>query len=78
MLGFVQFLYLLEHPEPEILFLFLIMQNYFRGVHGGAVASVAEAMSLACARTIVSEDKEIFLGELSVSYLSSAPKDVSF
>ncbi|KAL5565559.1 hypothetical protein UlMin_028723 [Ulmus minor] len=52
-----------------------VITNYFRGVHGGAVASVAEAVSLACARTILSEDKEIFLGELSVSYLSSAPKD---
>lgn len=30
-------------------------------------------MSIACARTIVGEDKELFLGELSTSYLSAAP-----
>lgn len=29
-------------------------------------------MSIACARTVVAEDKEIFLGELSMSYLSAA------
>ena len=47
------------------------------GFHGGAIAAVAEAVSIATARTMVAEDKELFLGELSISYLSSAPKNVS-
>lgn len=32
-----------------------------------------ELLSIACARTIIAEDKELFLGEISVSYLSAAP-----
>ncbi|XP_040370423.1 uncharacterized protein LOC112182352 isoform X1 [Rosa chinensis] len=51
--------------------------NKFGGFHGGAVAAVAEAVSFATARTVVAEDKELFLGELSISYLSSAPKNFS-
>ncbi|BFG21876.1 hypothetical protein CerSpe_081500 [Prunus speciosa] len=50
-------------------------QNFFAGFHGGAVAAVAEAVSIACARTVVAKDKEIFLGELSISYLASAKKN---
>ncbi|GMN71236.1 hypothetical protein TIFTF001_053365 [Ficus carica] len=46
--------------------------NFFRTVHGGAVAAIAEAMSIACARTVVAENKEVFLGEQSISYLSGA------
>lgn len=57
--------------------LFIVLQNYFLGLHGGAVAAVAEAISIACARTVVAEDTEIFLGELSMSYLSGAPLNVS-
>ncbi|XP_062001330.1 uncharacterized protein LOC133718498 [Rosa rugosa] len=49
--------------------------NKFGGFHGGAIAAVAEAVSFATARTVVAEDKELFLGELSISYLSSAPKN---
>ncbi|CAH8389139.1 unnamed protein product [Eruca vesicaria subsp. sativa] len=49
------------------------LTNYFNGLHGGAVASIAERLSMACARTLVSEDKHLFLGELSMSYLSAAP-----
>ncbi|KAJ4905283.1 Thioesterase superfamily protein [Raphanus sativus] len=49
------------------------LTNYFNGLHGGAVASIAERLSMACARTIVSEEKQLFLGELSMSYLSAAP-----
>ncbi|PRQ57850.1 putative HotDog domain-containing protein [Rosa chinensis] len=49
--------------------------NSFGGFHGGAIAAVAEAVSVATARTVVAEDKELFLGELSISYLSSAPKN---
>ncbi|KAJ0254917.1 hypothetical protein HA466_0097530 [Hirschfeldia incana] len=49
------------------------LTNYFNGLHGGAVASIAERLSMACARTIVSEEKHLFLGELSMSYLSAAP-----
>lgn len=32
---------------------------------------------MACAKTVVSEDKDMFLGELSISYLSAAPTSVS-
>ncbi|GFY90292.1 thioesterase superfamily protein [Actinidia rufa] len=49
--------------------------NIYGGFHGGAVASVAEMVSNACARTVVGKDKELFLGELSTSYLSSAPRN---
>ncbi|KAF7844596.1 acyl-coenzyme A thioesterase 13-like [Senna tora] len=47
--------------------------NLFETMHGGGVAAVAELMAIACARTVVAEDKELFLGELSISYLSGAP-----
>ncbi|KAL0339408.1 UNVERIFIED_CONTAM: hypothetical protein Sangu_1462900 [Sesamum angustifolium] len=43
------------------------------GMHGGSVAAVAERVATACARTVVGEDKNLFLGELGISYLSSAP-----
>ena len=36
-----------------------------------------DLVSIACARTVVAEDKELFLGELSMSYLSVAPAKVS-
>ena len=36
-----------------------------------------EALSTACARTVVAEDKELFLGEISISYLSGTPINVS-
>ena len=42
------------------------------------MAAIAELVSIACARTVVAEDKELFLGELGMSYLSAAPKNVSF
>lgn len=41
------------------------------------MASIAERLSMACARTFVSEEKQLFLGELSMSYLSAAPVTVS-
>ncbi|CAL5397896.1 unnamed protein product [Camellia sinensis] len=49
--------------------------NVYGGLHGGAVASVAEMVSIACARTVVGKDKELFLGELGISYLSAAPRN---
>ncbi|XP_021904301.1 acyl-coenzyme A thioesterase 13 isoform X2 [Carica papaya] len=49
------------------------ISNFYGGLHGGAAAAVAEKVSIACARTVVPEDKELFLGELSMSYLSAAP-----
>ncbi len=49
--------------------------NFFQGLHGGVVAAVAEMISIACARTVVGKEKDLFLGELSMSYLSSAAKD---
>ncbi|XWS46038.1 hypothetical protein CRYUN_Cryun14cG0030400 [Craigia yunnanensis] len=51
--------------------------NYFGGLHGGAVAAIAERVAIATARTVVGEDNDIFLGELGISYLSAAPKNVS-
>ena len=42
------------------------------------MASIAEIVSIACARTVVAESKELFLGELSISYLSGAQTNVSF
>ncbi|XP_073128174.1 uncharacterized protein [Henckelia pumila] len=47
--------------------------NAYKGMHGGAVAAVAERVAIACARTVVGKDKDIFLGELSISYLYAAP-----
>ena len=54
------------------------LQYSYNNFHGGAIAAVAEKVSYACARTVVAKDKDIFLGELSISYLSSAPVNVSF
>ncbi|KAK7256686.1 hypothetical protein RIF29_30142 [Crotalaria pallida] len=49
--------------------------NAYGTLHGGSVGSYAEILSIACARTIVAENKELFLGEISVSYLSAAPNN---
>ncbi|KAJ4827397.1 hypothetical protein Tsubulata_038695, partial [Turnera subulata] len=49
--------------------------NYYGGLHGAAVAAIAERVTIACARTVVAEDRELFLGELSVSYLSAAKRN---
>lgn len=46
-------------------------------MHGGAVGAVAERVAIACARTVVEENKSLFLGELGISYLSAAPHNVS-
>uniref|UniRef100_A0A0V0HXV8 Putative ovule protein n=1 Tax=Solanum chacoense TaxID=4108 RepID=A0A0V0HXV8_SOLCH len=53
------------------------IMNVYGSLHGGAVGDVAVRVATACARTIVGKDKELFLGELSISYLSSAPQNVS-
>ncbi|KAL6611263.1 hypothetical protein ACP70R_039191 [Stipagrostis hirtigluma subsp. patula] len=45
--------------------------NRYNTLHGGAVAAVAEAVGLACARAAAG-DKEMFLGELSTAYLAAA------
>ncbi|XP_062154427.1 uncharacterized protein LOC133862602 [Alnus glutinosa] len=51
-----------------------VVTNFYGSLHGGFVAAdVAETVSIACARSVVAEDKELSLGELSISYLSSAP-----
>ncbi|XP_061340186.1 uncharacterized protein LOC133286750 [Gastrolobium bilobum] len=47
--------------------------NGYGTLHGGAVGSFVEALCTACARTVVAEDKELFLGEMSISYLSATP-----
>ncbi|CAI9101731.1 OLC1v1039124C1 [Oldenlandia corymbosa var. corymbosa] len=49
--------------------------NLYGGMHGGAVAAVSELMATACARTVVGKEKDVFLGELSTSYLSAAPSE---
>ena len=53
------------------------MQNGYNTLHGGAVAALAEAVGMACARAAAG-DKEMFLGELSTAYLAAARLDVSF
>ncbi|CAN1292726.1 hypothetical protein LINPERPRIM_LOCUS21709 [Linum perenne] len=52
-----------------------LVANFYKGLHGGAAAAVAERVSIACARTLVAEEKELFLGELGISYLSAAPEN---
>ncbi|KAK3021442.1 hypothetical protein RJ639_045631 [Escallonia herrerae] len=52
-----------------------VVTNIYGGLHGGAVAAVTELVSIACARTVVGKDKELFLGEMSMSYLSAAPRN---
>lgn len=59
-------------------FSLLELQNGYGTLHGGAVGSLVEVLSTACARTVVAEDKGLFLGEISISYLSGTPMDVSF
>lgn len=54
-----------------------LFQNYYKGLHGGAVAAITERLATACTRTIVSEEKPLFLGEMSISYLSAVPMNVS-
>lgn len=49
------------------------ISNTYRSMHGGAVGAVAERVSIACARTVMGKDKELFLGELRMSYLKAAP-----
>lgn len=51
------------------------ISNIYRSMHGGAVGAVAERVSIACARTVVGKDKELFLGELGISYVSAAPSN---
>ncbi|XP_060218796.1 uncharacterized protein LOC132645683 [Lycium barbarum] len=51
------------------------ISNVYRSMHGGAVGAVAERVSIACARTVVAKDKELFLGELGMSYISAAPRN---
>ncbi|MBA0831700.1 hypothetical protein Goarm_016149 [Gossypium armourianum] len=46
--------------------------NSMGGLHGGVIAAISERVAIATARTVVGEDKELFLGELAMSYLSSA------
>ncbi|TKY65560.1 putative esterase F42H10.6 [Spatholobus suberectus] len=49
------------------------ISNAYGTLHGGSVGSYIELLSTACARTVIAEDKELFLGEINVSYLSGAP-----
>eukprot|EP00262_Sarcandra_glabra_P007260 TRINITY_DN19945_c0_g1_i2.p1 TRINITY_DN19945_c0_g1~~TRINITY_DN19945_c0_g1_i2.p1 ORF type:complete len:170 (+),score=15.57 TRINITY_DN19945_c0_g1_i2:36-545(+) len=45
--------------------------NKYSTLHGGVVATVAEVVALACVRSVAG-DKDFFLGESSISYLSAA------
>jgi len=58
-------------------FSLLELQNGFGTLHGGSVGTFAQILSTACARTVVAEDKELFLGEISISYMSATPANVS-
>ncbi|CAH9118077.1 unnamed protein product [Cuscuta europaea] len=66
-----------HHIHPGKLTCLLVVKpaimNGFGGMHGGAVGAIAERVAIACARTVVGKDRELFLGDLSMSYLSSAP-----
>ncbi|XP_051215967.1 uncharacterized protein [Lolium perenne] len=64
-------------PTPRVsctLFVSSSATNAYNTLHGGAVAAVAEAVGMACARAAAG-DKEMFLGELSTAYLSAARLD---
>ncbi|MED6158437.1 hypothetical protein PIB30_032761 [Stylosanthes scabra] len=49
------------------------ISNVYGILHGGSVGCLTEMIAIACARTVVGEDKELFLAEISVSYLSGVP-----
>ncbi|KAL3624476.1 hypothetical protein CASFOL_031144 [Castilleja foliolosa] len=49
--------------------------NAYSIMHGGAVAAVAARLATACVRTVIEKEKDIFLSELSISYLSAAPNN---
>ncbi|KAI3964233.1 hypothetical protein MKX01_026378 [Papaver californicum] len=53
-----------------------LVTNSYGTLHGGAVAAVAKLVAMACARTVVDEDKELSLGELSMSYHSASAINV--
>ncbi|KAI4374861.1 hypothetical protein MLD38_012805 [Melastoma candidum] len=61
-----------ESPAPSLSS--LPSSIHLEGLHGGAIAALAERVSTACARTVV--DGDLFLGELGMSYLSSATQNV--
>jgi len=65
--------------DSKLTFLFslLELQNAYGTLHGGSVGTLAHILSTACARTVVAEDKELFLGEISISYMSATPANVS-
>ncbi|CAN6197693.1 unnamed protein product [Urochloa humidicola] len=61
-------------PDPRVSCTITIspaVTNTYNTLHGGAVAAVAEAVGMACARAAAG-DKEMFLGELSTAYLAAA------
>ncbi|KAG8100000.1 hypothetical protein GUJ93_ZPchr0013g35919 [Zizania palustris] len=61
-------------PDPRVTCTLAVSAsatNAYNTLHGGAVAAVAEAVGMACARAAAG-DKEMFLGELSTAYLSAA------
>ncbi|CAL5065674.1 unnamed protein product [Urochloa decumbens] len=61
-------------PDPRVSCTITVspaVTNSYNTLHGGAVAAVAEAVGMACARAAAG-DKEMFLGELSTAYLAAA------
>ncbi|CAJ1950032.1 unnamed protein product [Sphenostylis stenocarpa] len=67
----------LRHIQPGRISISILakpcLSNGYGTLHGGSVGTLAEILSTACARTVVAEDKELFLGEMSISYMSATP-----
>ncbi|KAI3958364.1 hypothetical protein MKW98_011052 [Papaver atlanticum] len=53
-----------------------LVNNPYGTLHGGAVAAVAKLVAMACALTVVDEDKDLYLGELNMSYHSASAVNV--
>uniref|UniRef100_A0A1D1YE62 Ubiquitin-like modifier-activating enzyme ATG7 n=1 Tax=Anthurium amnicola TaxID=1678845 RepID=A0A1D1YE62_9ARAE len=51
------------------------LTNLYNTLHGGAVAAVAEVAAQACLMTVAG-DREFFLGESAVTYLSAARANI--
>ncbi|KAG5041990.1 hypothetical protein JHK87_005905 [Glycine soja] len=71
-----EFLVVICNIRTPLLFDFILSlerKNRYGTLHGGSVGSLVEILSNACARTVVAKDKELFLGEISISYLSATP-----
>ncbi|KAG5009240.1 hypothetical protein JHK82_017811 [Glycine max] len=72
--GFLRSFIKLDHIQRGRIACTLLVKgpicNGFGTLHGGAIGSFVVILSTACARTVTAENKELFLGEISMSYLS--------